>query len=464
VRKGWEVRKLGDICEIARGGSPRPIQQFITNDPSGVNWIKISDATASGKYIYNTKEKITRAGVQRSRMVNDGDFILSNSMSFGRPYIMKTSGCIHDGWLVLSDKRGVFDQDYLYHFLGSNSAYRQFDNLAAGSTVRNLNIDLAKRVEVPLPPLNEQKRIVAILDEAFEGVAAVVANAEKNLANARELFESYLNSVFANESSLVAKASKEPAGKNARHVVSHENLFDIEETTKTGGRAATTRHIPLSVGMPKIAARKGWNWLLLTALARLELGHTPSRRHPEYWGGDVPWIGIRDAKRFHGEDITETEGRVNQLGLANSSARLLPSGTVCLSRTASVGYVCVMGRPMATSQDFVNWVCGNELNPHFLKYLLMAQGDEIFKFSSGAVHQTIYFPEAKAFHVCIPDLDEQARIVTQADSLKENSEHLQSIYRKKLSDLTELKQSILQKAFAGELTAQPQQFLQEAVA
>lgn len=120
-------------------------------------------------------------------------------MSFGRPYIMRTSGCVHDGWLVISDKSGEFDQDYLYYFLSSANAYRQFDQLAAGSTVRNLNIESAKKVRVPLPTLSEQKRIVAILEEASEGINTAIANAEKNLANARELFNSYLNIVFGEE-------------------------------------------------------------------------------------------------------------------------------------------------------------------------------------------------------------------------------------------------------------------------
>ena len=143
----------------------------------------------------------------------------------------------------------------------------------------------------------------------------------------------------------------------------------------------------------------------------MESGHTPSRRHPEYWDGTVPWIGIKDAKINHGRRIEDTLQKTNELGLANSSARLLPENTVCLSRTASVGYVLVMGRPMATSQDFVNWVCTDDLEPDFLKYLLIAEGDDILRFASGSVHQTIYFPEAKAFHVCHPKVPEQRRIV-----------------------------------------------------
>lgn len=194
MKKGWQTKRLGEICDIERGGSPRPIKKFITTSPNGINWIKIGDATASGKYIYKTEDKITPEGVSRSRMVYEGDFILSNSMSFGRPYIMKTKGCIHDGWLVLHQPK--LDPDYLYHALSSDLVFSQFDRLAAGSTVRNLNIGLAKSVEIPFPPLSEQRRIVGILDEAFAGIAAAKAAAEQNLQNARALFESHLNAVF----------------------------------------------------------------------------------------------------------------------------------------------------------------------------------------------------------------------------------------------------------------------------
>ena len=147
----------------------------------------------------------------------------------------------------------------------------------------------------------------------------------------------------------------------------------------------------------------------------MESGHTPSRRHPEYWGGSIPWVSIRDAKAGHGKTLKTTDEQTNEMGILNSSARVLPAGTVCLSRTASVGYVTVLGQPMATSQDFVSWVCGPGLEPDFLKHLLIAEGKDLLRFASGSVHQTIYFPEAKAFHVCLPDRSEQQRIVAILD-------------------------------------------------
>ncbi len=195
----WPERKLGELCEIARGGSPRPIKAFLTDAADGVNWIKISDASASSKYIYRTKEKIKPSGVSRSRLVHSGDFLLSNSMSFGRPYIMRTSGCIHDGWLVLSGYEGSFDQDFLFLLLGSQFMYQQFDRLAAGSTVRNLNIELASRVSVPVPPLATQKETAMEL-EALDGeVSNLQSLYTRKLAALGELEQSLLQQAFSGQ-------------------------------------------------------------------------------------------------------------------------------------------------------------------------------------------------------------------------------------------------------------------------
>ena len=196
--------------------------------------------------------------------------------------------------------------------------------------------------------------------------------------------------------------------------------------TRTGGRAATTGVIPgrfaLSVGRPDRPSPVGWSWTALTEVARLETGHTPSRKHPEYWGGDIPWIGIRDATANHGRTISITQENTNELGIANSSARVLPAGTVCLSRTASVGYVVVMGQPMATSQDFVNWVCSDRIDGRYLKYVLLAEHDSMLQFASGTTHQTIYFPEVRAFHVCLPPLREQHTIANMLGTLDDRIE------------------------------------------
>ena len=174
--------------------------------------------------------------------------------------------------------------------------------------------------------------------------------------------------------------------------------------------------------MPERPPPEGWQWTVLSDVARLETGHTPSRKHSKYWGGDIPWIGIKDATGNHGRTILRTIERTNELGIENSAARILPKDTVCLSRTASVGYVVVMGRPMATSQDFVNWVCSPHLDHRFLKYVLLAEQSAFPRFASGTTHQTIYFPEAKAFHVSLPPLEEQQAIASILETLDDKIE------------------------------------------
>ena len=165
IPENWTWVKLGKVCIIARGGSPRPIKEYITTADDGVNWIKIGDTEKNGKYISSTVEKIKPSGVSKSRMVHAGDFLLTNSMSFGRPYILKIDGCIHDGWLVISQINKIFDQDFLYWMLSSNYAYMQFCGKVSGAVVKNLNSDKVANSVFPLPPLPEQKRIVARLEE-----------------------------------------------------------------------------------------------------------------------------------------------------------------------------------------------------------------------------------------------------------------------------------------------------------
>ena len=160
--------KLGEVCTIERGGSPRPINDYITDSEDGINWIKIGDAQEGSKYITSTKEKIKPEGVKKSRFVHKGDFILSNSMSFGRPYILKVDGCIHDGWLVIHDNNDIFIKDYLYYLLANPTMYAKFSQLAVGGVVNNLNSSLVRKVEITIPPKSTQLAIVTELDKINE--------------------------------------------------------------------------------------------------------------------------------------------------------------------------------------------------------------------------------------------------------------------------------------------------------
>lgn len=186
MKQGWEYKKLGEVCTIERGGSPRPITDYITDSEDGINWIKIGDAQEGSKYITSTKEKIKPEGLKKSRFVHKGDFILSNSMSFGKPYILKIDGCIHDGWLVIHDNNNVFIKIYLYYLLASSIMYAKFSKLAVGGVVNNLNSSLVRKVDVSIPPFPLQhlfaQRIEQIEHQKSE-VAKAITDLETLLAS-----------------------------------------------------------------------------------------------------------------------------------------------------------------------------------------------------------------------------------------------------------------------------------------
>jgi type I restriction enzyme S subunit len=400
---GWPLLTLGEVFDIARGGSPRPIDDFITEDPAGINWILIGDASEGSKYITGTKKRIRPEGAQRSRAVKPGDFLLTNSMSFGKPYIMRTSGCIHDGWLVLSPRRGDVDADFYYHLLSSNAVYSEFERRAAGATVKNLNIDLVRGVKIPLPPLPEQRRIAEILDKAD----ALRAKRRAALVRLDTLTQSIFLDMFG------------------------ENL-DAPAVDTRAHRAT----IP-----------KGCSWVLLTDVARLATGHTPDRERPEYWNGDIPWISLTDIRSLDGTEATSTLQTVTPLGIENSSSVLLPQGTVCFSRTASVGFVTVMGRAMATSQDFMNWVCGPLLDPVYLMWALITSRQRLLSLAPGSTHRTIYMRVVEQFRVLLPPIQSQRQFARRVASIDEMKKSLHA----SLAELDCLFVSLQHRAFRGEL-------------
>lgn len=159
----WEKKKLGEVTLIERGASPRPIEKYITSNDEGINWIKIGDAPIDGNVISNVKEKITDEGASKSRAVKKGDLILSNSMSYGRPYLLNVDGCIHDGWLLIRNNQNKFDSAFLLQFLSSPFVKMQYERLSNQGVVSNLNKELVKSVDVYIPSLPEQQKIADFL-------------------------------------------------------------------------------------------------------------------------------------------------------------------------------------------------------------------------------------------------------------------------------------------------------------
>jgi type I restriction enzyme S subunit len=356
-------------------------------------------------------------------------------------------------WVVVRP-HGHEPRFFMWQMRAEEFRERLLDDVSGvgGSLMRARTVGIEK-LRLRVPPVAEQRRIVARIEALF----ARIRQARADLLRITSLSERYRLTVLraALRGELTADwRSRVGALEPAERLVARTPA----PSQPRGGREATDEVIPgvaaLSVNHPRTEPPPGWTWVPLLRLARQESGHTPSRSVAAYWNGDIPWIGIRDAGAHHGGVIQDTAQHVTQAGLDNSSARLLPAQTVCLSRTASVGYVVVMGRPMATSQDFVTWTCSSALLPDFLKYALLAEGDDIRRFGKGSTHTTIYFPEIRALHICLPPLAEQheiVRLLDQALTAVGNATHDAD---RAYILLDHLERSILTRAFRGDLVPQ----------
>lgn len=374
----WEEKTINDVCIVERGSSPRPIKDFITTDNNGVNWIKIGDC--SGKYVTNTAQKITQEGAKKSRYVKVGDFIISNSMSYGKPYILKIDGYIHDGWFVLRLNNDLVNTDYFYYLLSSNYIREQYDALATGAIVQNISSDLIKKVTFKLPPLQDQQRIVGILDEAFENIEKAKQNALQNLNNAKELFESYLINTFLNNNETWLA----------------DTLQNICEKISAGG------------DKPEIFSET----------------KTIECNIPIYSNG------IKDNGLY---------------GYTNNPTIEKPAITISARET--IGFICKRLEPYCPIVRLISLIPKDFIDLSFLAYAM----NFIIPKNTGTSIPQLTVPNLKTSKIQYPSLSEQQKIVAQLDELQEQTKKLEQIYEQKIKDLDELKQSILQKAFNGEL-------------
>jgi type I restriction enzyme, S subunit len=340
-----------------------------------------------------------------------------------------------------------------FQFILRTIAYRASEIIEhAQGDIPGLSKHHIEGYSAAIPPKSEQRRIVARL----ENIDGRIDLSRNELCKVGPLVEQYklslLRAAFRGELTVAFRREHElePVGELLRRVNTPEQA--------RGGRQATNEIIAgrggISVNNPGTALPESWDWVPLLRVARQETGHTPSRSHPEWWHGDVPWVGIPDANRHHGGVINHTLQMINEAGLANSSARLLPEGTVILSRTASVGYVAIMGREMATSQDFVTWSCTAALDPKYLMYALLSEGEDIREFGRGTTHTTIYFPEIRAFNIKLAPLREQREIVRIVEDAFNRIRNLVDDVERSLQLIDKLEQRILARAFAGHLVEQ----------
>lgn len=395
---GWEWKTLTDIFTIQRGGSPRPIKEFITDDEDGINWIKIGDTVKGEKYITSTQQKIKPSGLKKSRLVVEGDFIMSNSMSFGRPYIVKTKGAIHDGWLLMREKIDNTDKDFFYYLLSSNYMYQQFTNKASGTTVKNLNIDLVKSTNIPLPPLPEQQRIVTKLDNLFDKIDKAIALHQKNMDEADVFMGSVLNDVFGEleERYSVSKLSDFASFQNGYAFKSKE--FNTE-----------------GIGLRVIRIGNV-----------LDLNKNP--------------VYIDERDEFEKYLLKENDIVISMTGTRTKKDYL---------------FVRVVDSSDSYLNQRVGKIVNNEKSNHkFLYYFIQSSSfrDKIFKFETGAVNQgNMSGKDIMNSNIANVPLVVQQNSVSYLDQISEKIEKVKSVQEEKMDRLKALKASILDRAFRGEL-------------
>ncbi|AEE54479.1 restriction endonuclease subunit S [Haliscomenobacter hydrossis] len=356
--RNWKTYKISDLCEVGRGSSPRPIidQRFF--EGGSIPWIKIADATSSGKYIYYTKEYVNEFGASFSRYLDKGSLIIAASgVSLGQIKFLGVRGCIHDGWLYISDyKKDLISKDFLYYFLIYYSA--GFHNFSSGAAIQNINTEILRNTLISIPHLSMQNSIASILSN-YDDLIEVNNQRIKLLEEtARELYKEWFVRM------------RFPGWKETKFVK----------------------------GVPE-----DWVYDTCYSFADIKGGGTPSTTNPEYWEGDINFFTPTDhSNSFF---IFETEKKITEKGLRNSSTKMFTKYSTFITARGTVGNICLAGTDMAMNQSCFGIVSHNE-NDCFFTFLFT---DEMIKYlklvANGATFDAITLNTFKNYKALIPNTE-----------------------------------------------------------
>lgn len=339
--------EIGKVCDVGRGSSPRPIDNSAYFIGGEIPWIKIADATASGKYIYQTKEVVNEFGASFSRRLQPGALIIATSgVSLGQIKFLGVEGCIHDGWLYVNNFRGV-DKEFLYYHL--LTMQEEFLGRAYGAAIQNINTTILRESKINLPPLPTQRKIASILS-AYD-----------------DLIENNLKRI---------KLLEEKAFLRYKGIVREEKMdeFLIEEVCETLG------------------------------------GGTPATGDRRFWDeGDILWFSPTDLTKHHSIVLLDSEKKITELGLQKSSAKLVPPKTILMTSRASIGYFGLINKPASTNQGFINIIPFNENHRAFMLFDLKNRKEEIIGNANGSTFLEISKGKFRQMKIKLPK-DEKVMI------------------------------------------------------
>ena len=447
IPSSWLSLQLGQVIDYGQTEKVEP------ENISSETWVlELEDIERDTSRVLQRLTLAERPSKSTKNSFSPGDILYGKL----RPYLNKViyadaPGVCSTEIIPLKPNLAV-DSRYLFHWIRHPEFRAYTSQVSHGVNMPRLGTEAGRQAPFILAPINEQRRIADKLDHVLARVDAT----NEHLSRVAPLIKRFRKSVLA----AAFKGNLTEEFRNKVELTPADKTVKLSPEIPRPNRynSRTDAVIPgdfaLSVNQSNMIAPDGWKWLPMVEVARMESGHTPSRSFPEYWNGNIPWIGIVDARLHHTSTIEDTIQHTNNLGLENSAARLLPEGTVCVSRTASVGYVVKMGKPMATSQDFVNWVCGPAVNPDWLKWLFVAEEAALYRFGKGSTHTTIYFPEWLSLHVALPSLEEQSEIVRRVEKLFAFADRLEERLSQAQAAVQKLTPALLAKAFRGELVLQ----------
>jgi type I restriction enzyme S subunit len=393
----WKEASFREVLKLDRGSSPRPIVNYVTDSFDGVNWIKIGDTKSRDLYIDSTKERITPEGAKKSRRVSKGEIILSNSMSFGKPYILNIDGYIHDGWFVIRKYEEHLKKEFLIQVLSSELIQRQYKRLAAGGVVSNISSDLVYAVKIKLPPLPEQKKIAQILSTWDQAITAT----ERLLENSQQRKKGLMQQLLT--------------GK--KRLPGFEGEWEARSIAQTG---------------------------------KIVSGGTPDTNKSDLWGGDVQWLTPTDITALKTHFIYDTPRKITEKGVKESSATLMPPGSLCVCTRASVGLMAISTTRITTNQGFKSVVPNHKHDSEFLYYLFSFNRHVFVRYSSGSTFLELSKKDFEKIVFDYPSLAEQKAIARVLASASDEIEQLQ----KRIDCLKHEKKALMQQLLTGKRRVQ----------
>jgi type I restriction enzyme S subunit len=396
IIQNWQIKKLSEICNLITDGvhnSPKYIDSGIPMlDAKHIKDNFSIDDDNPTKFISQETDNLLS---KRCKPLAN-DLLISSRGTIGKIAIVKEGQNfnIMGNIILLRVPNNVISK---YVAFSLQSKLDEIQSISRGVAQKGLYLNQVRNFEILIPSLSEQKRIVAILDEAFEGIDRAISNTEKNLSNARELFESYLNSIFSQKG-------------------------------------------------------EGWEVKSLDEICHVVGGGTPSKSNDKFYTGEIPWATVRDMKS---EIISETECRITEEAIKKSSTNIIKQGNVVIATRVGLGKVCMVAQDTAINQDLKGIIPknNNEILIRFLFWWLKSIASLIKEEGTGATVQGVKVTFINSLKIPLPPLFEQKNIVNKLDEISTKTQRIENIYRQKIAALKELKQSILQKAFNGELTA-----------